>query len=145
MRHAFIVLCAAAGVASAEDVRQLDAHEHGAASLNIAVDGDQLLIELESPAANIVGFEHAPNDDQQRAAVETAKTALGDGGQLFILPDDAGCEPGASEVAWTMEEHADDDHDSEHAAGQETETHSEFHASYSYRCGSLDATMCLLC
>ena len=35
----------------------LGAHEHGVAQLNVALDGNTLEIELESPAMNLVGFE----------------------------------------------------------------------------------------
>ncbi len=38
--------------------RHAESHEHGAAELAIAVDGNQLIAEFTSPGMNIVGFEH---------------------------------------------------------------------------------------
>lgn len=150
-----LVLLACAAItapAAAETVRQLDAHAHGVAALSLALDGDQLLIELEAPAANIVGFEHATETDQERAAVADAKAVLGDPTQLFALPSEAGCETTASQVAWSLDvdghhDH-DDEHGDEHAAedghddhGDEhaEETHSEFATSYAFRCAEPDA------
>ena len=42
-----------------------DAHVHGVAHLNVALEGNDLYIELTSPAANIVGFEHDPRTQNQ--------------------------------------------------------------------------------
>jgi len=33
------------------------AHEHGHGHLNLVLDGNQLMIELQAPAADLVGFE----------------------------------------------------------------------------------------
>ena len=38
---------------------ELDAHEHGSASLDIAIDTNTIEMKFESPAVNIVGFEYA--------------------------------------------------------------------------------------
>ena len=35
-----------------------EAHIHGLATLTLALEGNSLEIEFESPAANLVGFEH---------------------------------------------------------------------------------------
>ena len=43
------------------------AHEHGHGHLNLVVDGDQLMIELQAPAADLVGFEHAAKSDEEKA------------------------------------------------------------------------------
>jgi hypothetical protein len=77
-------------VAQAEH-RSHGAHAHGLARLDLAVEGGVVLIGLESPAANIVGFEHAPANAGERAALEAAMATLKDGGRLFRLPADAGC------------------------------------------------------
>jgi hypothetical protein len=46
-------------------------HVHGEATLFVAVEGQQTLIELESPADNILGFEHAPSTDKQKQLLKT--------------------------------------------------------------------------
>lgn len=47
----------------------LDAHTHGAANLDLVVEGNTVLVILKSPAANLVGFEHAPATAAERALV----------------------------------------------------------------------------
>ncbi|MEC7816836.1 MAG: DUF2796 domain-containing protein [Pseudomonadota bacterium] len=44
-------------------------HQHGAAQLQLAIDGDRVDLLLQSPAHNLLGFEHAPENDKQRAQV----------------------------------------------------------------------------
>jgi hypothetical protein len=41
----------------------LDAHVHGKVSLDIAVEGKQLLIMLKSPAESFLGFEYQPKKE----------------------------------------------------------------------------------
>ena len=36
------------------------AHEHGALKLDVAIDGQLLLISMEAPLDNLLGFERAP-------------------------------------------------------------------------------------
>lgn len=57
-----LTVCAAA---NAETERQHGAHEHGAAKLLIAQEGEHVEIILETPAYNIIGFEHMPSTEEQ--------------------------------------------------------------------------------
>jgi hypothetical protein len=61
------------------------AHEHGVARLNLAVAGNSLTIELFSPAANIVGFEHHPRTQAQKDQVKEARKTLEAAQTLFPL------------------------------------------------------------
>ncbi|WP_016772972.1 ZrgA family zinc uptake protein, partial [Pseudomonas sp. R62] len=54
----------------------LGAHEHGVGRLNAALDGQTLELELESPAMNLVGFEHAATSDADKAKVAAARAQL---------------------------------------------------------------------
>ncbi len=129
--------------------RQHDAHVHGIAALNIALEGREVHVELESPAANIVGFEHAPSSEADRAALDKAVTTLKDGNRLFKFNEDAGCKLETANVASELldeehDEHVDkhsDDHDHEEKGGDdhekhedEGETHSEIEAAYHFEC-----------
>lgn len=67
------------------------AHEHGVAELTVVLEGPELLVELSSPLDNLVGFEHAPANDAQRAALADAGRRLRDAGVMFALPAAAGC------------------------------------------------------
>ncbi|PVY77350.1 uncharacterized protein DUF2796 [Tamilnaduibacter salinus] len=48
------------------------AHEHGKARLEVAIEGRTAIIRFESPAMNLVGFEHDPRTPEQRQAITDA-------------------------------------------------------------------------
>ena len=88
-----------AGPAVAADAhRELGAHQHGHATLNIAFEGNTISMELEAPGMDIVGFEHAASSEAERAAEAKAKALLTDPTQLFRLPAAAGCSLGSGKV-----------------------------------------------
>ena len=85
-------LLAAASLSSAAHAQHTHgAHEHGAAELTVALDGQALVIELISPLDNLVGFEHAPANDAQRAALAEAGRLLSDADAMFALTAAAAC------------------------------------------------------
>ncbi len=67
------------------------AHVHGVAKLEVAVDGGDLSLHLESPLEGLLGFEHAPRNDQERAAVAEMRKKLADAGKLFAPTTAARC------------------------------------------------------
>lgn len=69
------------------------AHHHGRADLAIVVDGATLTIELRADMMDVVGFEHAPEDDAQAASVRRLHEGLTTAAPPFALPDPAGCDP----------------------------------------------------
>ena len=98
-------LLAAASLPSAAHAQHTHgAHEHGAAELTVALDGQALVIELISPLDNLVGFEHAPANDTQRAALAEAGRLLSDAEAMFALPVAAACrfEHADIESPWPM-------------------------------------------
>ena len=118
-----------AGAASASaQHRELGAHEHGRGTLNVALEGNRLSMELEVPGVDIVGFEHTAKTRPQKAAVEKAKKQLLAPQSLFKLSGSAGCTVSAASV-----ELEDGDHGGTKKAGEE-HGHSEFHAQYTFDC-----------
>lgn len=71
--------------------RQAGSHVHGDATLLMALDGDVLVIELESPLYNLLGFEHAPKTELQGKTLERAEVTLGMPENLFVLNNEAAC------------------------------------------------------
>lgn len=67
------------------------AHEHGVARLDVAVEANRVLVEIDSPLDNLLGFEHAPRTDAERARAEAAVKKLRDGAALFTVDTRAGC------------------------------------------------------
>lgn len=115
----------------------LGKHEHGVAQLNVALDGKTLELELDSPAMNLVGFEHAASTDADKAAVAKARAQLEKPLELFALPVTAGCSVASQELrsplfgdkapAHAHKEKADHEHEHEHG-------HANIHAHYQLSC-----------
>ena len=114
----------------------LDAHEHGAAQLNVVLDGKVLELQLESPAMNLVGFEHAAKSDADKAKVAAARSQLEQPQPLFGL--NAGdCTISNQELESPLfADHADThkhEHDHDHEKSHDSE-HSDIHAHYTLDC-----------
>ncbi len=115
----------AAGAASAEETRQLDAHEHGVGQLNIAFDGDQIAMELHAPGADIVGFEHQAKTAEDRAKVDAAVATLARPLDLFALPAAAGCSVVQASASLESEEDHDDHGHEDHADNHDDHDHAK--------------------
>jgi hypothetical protein len=130
--------------------RQHGAHEHGVAHLNVAVEGNNLVIELCSPAANIVGFEHHPKTQAQKKQVKEAREKLGAAEMLFKLPTqaqgrlvssnvDTNIDSDSAEASYHHEEAGVHDEDEQnahdhHNDAHEHSRHSDFKAQYHFFC-----------
>jgi hypothetical protein len=68
-------------------------HEHGVAVINLAVEGSLLSITLESPLANFLAFEHAPETEQQKEEARALANRLREAEGLFQPDAAAGCRP----------------------------------------------------
>ena len=118
----------------------LSAHEHGVGRLNAALDGQTLELELESPAMNLVGFEHAATTDADKAKVAAVRAQLEKPLALFNLPKAAGCVVASQALESPLfgdKPEADDDHDhDDEAKGEHPHDHSEIHAHYQFTCST---------
>ncbi|WP_421866478.1 DUF2796 domain-containing protein [Motiliproteus sp.] len=102
-------------LANEHEHQQLDAHQHGAAELNMVVEGEEVLIELISPADNILGFEHQATTEADRHKLEQAVATLRQGA-VIQLTEAADCELESSAIeSALLEDHQEHDHDAEHA------------------------------
>ena len=98
---------------AAQTERDLDSHEHGAAALNIAIENGSVFIELDTPWNNLVGFEHAPGNDEQHALVDEALTRLNAPEQLFSFVG-ADCAAQQTSLENNLGTADDEHHDDEH-------------------------------
>lgn len=155
MRHLLLVLpfallpLAAAHAQSHEhdhaEHGSLDKHEHGVASLNVALDGNTLEIELDSPAMNLVGFEHAASSTADQAKVAAVRQQLEQPQTLFTLPSEAKCTLKQHELQGALfaahaeqhDEHEHEEHE-EHGAHEQGEEqgHSDISAHYHFDCAA---------
>jgi hypothetical protein len=140
----FVALCCAPAGAQVE--RQHGAHVHGSATMNLALDGDTLEIELEAPGMDIVGFEHAARDPAQEAALADAIATL-QAADWLILPAAAACTLSTASVHTRgykadEPEHAHAHAHVEHGHDGADDDHSEFHGTLAWSCArpaALDA------
>lgn len=140
-------------IASAQDhdhdheheMRSHGPHVHGVGTLNVALEKDEVEIELVSPGHDLVGFEHAPGNDEEKAKVADAVSSLRDGTRMFVFPAAAGCHVKEAEVETGAATEDKDEHDHGHEHQHEHEhehehehggQHSEFHAHYHFQCGA---------
>ncbi|SFS57649.1 Protein of unknown function [Sulfitobacter marinus] len=113
-----LITLVAALPALADHARQLDAHEHGVGTLDIAIEGTTVALSFEAPGADIVGFEYAATSEADLAAIAQAVKTLGAPLDLFVMPDAAGCavvdakaELEGGDAHGEHEEHGDEHHD----------------------------------
>ena len=121
----------------------LGAHEHGVGRLNAVLDGQTLELELDSPAMNLVGFEHVATTAADKAKVAAARKQLENPSALFNLPKVAGCVISSQELNSPLfgdkpeADHDDDhDHDAKDGAHEHHHDHSEIHAHYQFTCAT---------
>ncbi|EGQ7916870.1 zinc uptake protein ZrgA [Vibrio parahaemolyticus] len=142
-------------VATAEEYRQHSAHVHGHVEFNIAQDGSDLLLEITAPGADVVGFEHAPENAEQEKTLQHAVATLEDSNALFAINPQAQCEIEEVHVEHSLggqheehehhdhDEHAHHDHDKHDHDGHEGHDHSEhsdhgeFTVQYRFHCAQV--------
>ena len=118
----------------------LGAHEHGVGRLNAVLDAKTLELELESPAMNLVGFEHLATTAADKAKVAAVRKQLEQPLALFSLPKAAGCVVSTQELESPLfGDKPEDEHD--HAtdgkgAAAHDHDHSEIHAHYQFTCAT---------
>ena len=145
-RHLFRIIALNAviiffpALTAAATTGQADAHMHGRAIMNIAIEGTQVLIELEIPGMDMVGFEHQARTAGQKKAVKAATAKLSKAELIFTLPEMAACKLVRSEVTSGGDR---DDHqgDTKHDTHDEAhdQDHMAFHAGYNLTCASPEA------
>ncbi len=150
-------------VATAEEYRQHSAHVHGHVEFNIAQDDSDLLLEITAPGADVVGFEHAPENAEQEKTLQHAVATLEDSNALFAINPQAQCEIEEVHVEHTLggqheehehhdheghdhDEHAHHDHDKHDHDGHEGHEghdhsehsdHGEFTVQYRFHCAQV--------
>ncbi|MBS3803472.1 MAG: DUF2796 domain-containing protein [Oleiphilaceae bacterium] len=136
-----VTLASSFGIQAADN---LAAHAHGEAQLQVAVSGQTLDLIMESPAANLIGFEHRPRTKAQQEALDTARDWLTNTA-LIDTEDKASCRVLDASVMHSLmaseDRHSNDNHGheghSEHKEDKPGTSHSEFVVSQSLECQDL--------
>ena len=126
-----VCLGLATSAAQAEERRQHDAHEHGHASMQVVLEGAELGINIEAPGMDIVGFEHAPEDDAEKGRIQQAVSQLENVTAMFALPEKAMCsvtEAHAEHASLAADKDDDhSDHKDEHKHSDHKDDHKDEH------------------
>ncbi len=127
-----------------------DAHVHGLAQLNLVREGQQVQLEFSSPAMNFLGFERAPESEEERELLANISDALAGSG--WLLGDSlADCDMTVEALElpeFGNEEHEHDhdedhdheeehDHDEDHSShdhDEQADGHSDFRVQYLFNC-----------
>jgi len=128
---ALALVCAAGSPAMAGEFRSRGVHEHGSATVDIAVQDATLDIALHSPAINVVGFEHAPRSADEKSALAQANRVFTSPKELFSMPAAAACASVSVTLMPITYEHdgGDDKPNSPHA---------DYDVSYRFHCAHPD-------
>ena len=114
------------------------AHVHGSGKLSLVAMDNQLMIEMEIPGYDIVGFEHNPSTDEQKKSVRSAIEFLQDSRLNIGIAKDARCTPdGAGNVETGLESSNEDHHDEHHVHHSGGSDHAEFHIIYNFSCDDI--------
>ena len=131
-------------------------HVHGVVELGVVVEDATVAVSLTAPLSDVVGFEHAPESEEQETLIMEAATMLAVADAMFGFPESAQCElssldidgPGyvtqhVAEEGDHDEDHHDHDHDHEdhdgHDHHDDHEEHAEVIGTYEWTCGDVSA------
>jgi len=88
------------------------AHVHGEGTLDVSIDKATITLNLELPLDALTGFERAPKNDREKAALTDAGKILGDAAALWLPTSAAKCTVQSVDVSlpkFAAGEHADVD------------------------------------
>jgi len=169
MKNIFMVLvCLVVSFSfAAHASREKDSHEHGAANVMLAMEGEKLQLNFEVPSESLIGFEHFPKSQDQRWYFNEAIKSLLEPSKLFSIPADAECLLVGINVSQSLfaakdehgheekdehgheekdehgheekDEHGHEEKDEHgHDESDKSEIHSEFISKYHWNCEHLD-------
>ena len=122
----------------AAEKRHHDAHVHGVAEINIAVEGTKATVEFRAPAESVMGFEHeakSESDKKKRdAALEQLRTKRD---QMVLFDARLGCK--SSEVKTAIVEAKEESTKAQagkdaHKDQKKSGEHREVHGTFSVAC-----------
>jgi hypothetical protein len=140
-----VTACGPAGPALAQKQahREASTHVHGAAELSFVISGNDLLVDLDSPLVNIVGFEHAPKTSTERKTADAATRLLNDPARIAVPSPEAECVAATASVALPFDPAST--HGEKRAGGKEeheadanSHDHIDVQVSYAFACARME-------
>ena len=105
-------------------------HVHGTATMQIAIEGNNVEVALIAPLESLLGFERAPRNDKERQAVQMMMKQLSDPSALLIPTAAARCTPAKPRITAP----ALDARTKVPGHEKHDEAHAELEAVISFRC-----------
>lgn len=139
MRTVFLALARCAAAFAILATQAGAQHQHGTGTLHIAFSGAEYALSLVSPGFDVVGFEHAAANDDDRTSVAVAISDLSKPLELFLVPDQAGCFTMSANVTLVADSAAGDAVSTTQQSAPDASGHSEFQAEYVIQCQDIGA------
>lgn len=125
---AFYLTCSQPAVGAGQ------AHVHGHGKLLIAQEGTHWQLEFTLPAADMVGFEHAAHDEQDKAHLHDIAERLASPANVFTTKG-GDCQVVEQVVSLPGAGHDEREHEEEHEAHSEHEaSHADVSLQYQLQC-----------
>lgn len=103
-------------IASAPALGTQQAHVHGELELQLVQEGKKLSMRLQSPLANIVGFEYQPVEAEEKWKLNQAVSALSSADWLKV--EGQTCKTETVDVSYTWQKQTDHDVHEHHDHGE---------------------------
>lgn len=131
MKHLWtLALLACSAISMQATAHEPGAHVHGVATLQVTLEQDSLTFVLESPLANLLGFERAPRTDKEKQAAQRVIDTLRRPQVLFAMPSAAQCTPGPVQLESSALQLGGDNKDT----AAPDEGHADIDAEMRFRC-----------
>jgi Protein of unknown function (DUF2796) len=125
-------------VGAAAEKRRHEAHVHGVAEINIAVEGTKATVEFRAPAESVMGFEHEAKSESDRKKRDAALEQLrAKRDQMVLFDAKLGCK--SSDVKTAIVEQKEDHTKAQsgkdaHKDQKKSGEHREIHGTFSVVC-----------
>ncbi len=130
MKSVAVLLALLPATPMAQKLTEIETHTHGVGRVAISFESNEFTVILAVPGADIVGFEHAAENKEERTEVAAAMSDLSKPLELFEVSPDAECETATANVGLVGDAFGQVDDQT----GNRTEVHTEFQANYMMRC-----------
>lgn len=118
--------------------RKRKAHHHGSGKMNLAIEKNNMVIEMEIPAHDIIGFEHEAKTKKQKKKLKSAISTLKNSDSILMIASSVGCQISKpANIKVDLEEEHDHGHSHESDHKKEEEKHAEFHITYAFKCNKM--------
>jgi hypothetical protein len=112
---------------------QQKAHVHGQIKLDVAVEGPTVVVTMEAPLDNFLGFERAPRNDAEKKTVDEAVAKLRAADTLFAIDPAGNCKLGPVNLRAPVLGLGKAD------AGDATGSHADIDATFAFNCATASA------